>query len=59
MFLDMHFFKKIPRPCQGLQFFLDARRGVGGVLGLEKGCWQAPSPWLGWTPPRGVGWGPP
>jgi len=30
------------------------------VPGLEKGCWLAPSPWLGWTPPpRGEGWGPP
>jgi len=27
-----------------------------GVLGLGKGCWLAPSPWLGWTPPPG-GWG--
>jgi len=23
-------------------------------MGLEKGCWLAPSPWLGWTPKCGT-----
>jgi len=27
--------------------------GGGGVPGLEKGCWLAPSPWLGGPPPGG------
>jgi len=28
----------------------------GPASGLEEGCWLAPSPWLGWTPPP-PGWG--
>jgi len=26
---------------------------AGWNPGMEKGCWLAPSPWLGWTPPPG------